>query len=124
MVDPGEQVSQTLMREFMEEALDSLNLNPNEKKEKESQLQELFKSGKEVFKGIVDKDPRNTDNAWMETVAYNFHDESGKILDAIQLKAGDDASHVKWQDLSGDLKMYASHSSFVQKIAEIHEAHW
>ena len=22
-------------------------------------------------------DPRNTDNAWMETVAFNFHDESG-----------------------------------------------
>lgn len=22
-------------------------------------------------------DPRNTDNAWMETVAVNFHDESG-----------------------------------------------
>lgn len=30
----------------------------------------------QVFKGYVD-DPRNTDNAWMETVAVNFHDESG-----------------------------------------------
>lgn len=30
----------------------------------------------QVFKGYVD-DPRNTDNAWMETVAVNFHDENG-----------------------------------------------
>ena len=30
----------------------------------------------QVYKGYVD-DPRNTDNAWMETVAVNFHDETG-----------------------------------------------
>ena len=32
-----------------------------------------------IYKGYVD-DSRNTDNAWMETVAYNFHDEDGSIL--------------------------------------------
>lgn len=30
----------------------------------------------QVYKGYVD-DPRNTDNAWMETVAVNFHDDLG-----------------------------------------------
>ena len=30
----------------------------------------------QVYAGYVD-DPRNTDNAWMETVAYNFHDDTG-----------------------------------------------
>ena len=30
----------------------------------------------QVYAGYVD-DPRNTDNAWMETVAKNFHDEAG-----------------------------------------------
>lgn len=29
-----------------------------------------------MYAGYVD-DPRNTDNAWMETVAYNFHDDTG-----------------------------------------------
>ena len=24
-------------------------------------------------------DPRNTDNAWMETVAMNFHDDTGTV---------------------------------------------
>ena len=30
-----------------------------------------------TIRGYVD-DPRNTDNAWMETVAFNFHDPSGQ----------------------------------------------
>lgn len=25
-------------------------------------------------------DPRNTDNAWMETEAVNYHDETGRYL--------------------------------------------
>ena len=25
-------------------------------------------------------DPRNTDNAWMETIAYNFHDENDTVF--------------------------------------------
>ena len=30
----------------------------------------------QLYAGYVD-DPRNTDNAWMETVAVNFHDDTG-----------------------------------------------
>lgn len=33
----------------------------------------------QIYKGYVD-DPRNTDNAWMETVAFNFHDENGTVF--------------------------------------------
>lgn len=39
----------------------------------------------QVYKGYVD-DPRNTDNAWIESIAMNFHDDTGSILDDIQLK--------------------------------------
>jgi ADP-ribose pyrophosphatase len=53
MVDPGEQVSVTLKREFIEEALNG--------KMKESELDEYFANGAEIYKGYVD-DPRNTDN--------------------------------------------------------------
>ena len=37
-------------------------------------LDELFdvKKGVPVYKGYVD-DPRNTDNAWIETTAVHFH---------------------------------------------------
>ena len=46
-----------------------------------SQVAALFESGKEVYRGYVD-DPRNTDNAWMETTAMHFHceQEMGEML--------------------------------------------
>lgn len=53
MVDPGEQVSVTLKREFIEEALNG--------KVEESELDGFFASGSDIYKGYVD-DPRNTDN--------------------------------------------------------------
>ena len=69
-------------------------------------------------------DPRNTDNAWMETVAFNFHDESGDKIGKFDLKAGDDAKDLKWMKLSDELELYASHKLFLGKVAESHGAHW
>ena len=40
-----------------------------------------------MYRGYVD-DPRNTDNAWMETVAVNFHDENGDSVAKFNLHAG------------------------------------
>ena len=40
-----------------------------------------------MYSGYVD-DPRNTDNAWMETVVYNFHDETGEYVGQLHLHAG------------------------------------
>ncbi|KAM6362641.1 ADP-ribose pyrophosphatase, mitochondrial isoform 3-T3 [Alca torda] len=77
MVDPGEKISATLKREFGEEALNSLQKLPEEKVELEKQLQKLFSQEHfVVYRGYVD-DPRNTDNAWVETEAVNYHDETG-----------------------------------------------
>ena len=39
----------------------------------------------QVFKGYVD-DPRNTDVAWVETMAMNYHDDSGEIFNKIKLQ--------------------------------------
>ena len=39
----------------------------------------------QVYVGYVD-DPRNTDNAWIETTALNFHDENGETLRSVELK--------------------------------------
>lgn len=64
MVDPGEQVSQTVKREFREEALRN--------GADESVVTRLFANGYKFFEGYVD-DPRNTDNAWLETVAVYEH---------------------------------------------------
>uniref|UniRef100_A0A5F8GZ34 Nudix hydrolase domain-containing protein n=1 Tax=Monodelphis domestica TaxID=13616 RepID=A0A5F8GZ34_MONDO len=104
MVDPGEKISATLKREFGEEAMNS--------------LEHLM-----VYKGYVD-DPRNTDNAWMETEAVNYHDETGETMDNLTLEAGDDAGKVKWVEISDKLKLYASHSQFIELVAKNRGAHW
>ncbi|VDL99863.1 unnamed protein product [Schistocephalus solidus] len=79
--------------------------------------------GMQIYAGYVD-DPRNTDNAWMETVAVNFHDEIGTGLALFPLEAGDDATAVRWTDVSSQLELYANHRYFLRLTAELHGAHW
>ncbi|XP_078033549.1 ADP-ribose pyrophosphatase, mitochondrial isoform X1 [Augochlora pura] len=123
MVDPGETVSITLKREFMEEALNCLEKDITTRQALEKSLQDFFDKGKEIYKGYVD-DPRNTDNAWMETIASNFHDTDGSIVGQIALIAGDDARNVKWMDIDEKLNLYANHSEFIKRTVEKHNAHW
>ena len=68
----------TVKREFMEEALDSTGANKDNVEELREMIGGFFDRGEEVYSGYVD-DPRNTDNSWMETVAFNFHDETGTV---------------------------------------------
>ncbi|KAG7459866.1 hypothetical protein MATL_G00215280 [Megalops atlanticus] len=124
MVDPGELVSLTLQREFSEEALNSLMADPQQREKLHERITRLFNSpGLEVYKGYVD-DPRNTDNAWMETVAVNFHDETGDSVSELPLQAGDDAGQVSWVDIDSTLSLYASHSQFLETTAKKRHAHW
>ena len=58
----------------------------------------------------------------METVAVNFHDDSGKVFEKIQLCAGDDAGSVGWKELSSSLALYASHIMFTKKVVELRNA--
>ncbi|XP_038138255.1 ADP-ribose pyrophosphatase, mitochondrial [Cyprinodon tularosa] len=124
MVDPGEQVSLTLQREFSEEALNSLSFKESERKAIHQRIKKLFEApGFQVYKGYVD-DPRNTDNAWMETVAVNFHDEAGNSVSELPLQAGDDAGQVQWVDVDSSFALYASHSHFLELVARERKAHW
>ncbi len=115
MVEAGDTVSLTLRKEFGEEALNSLEASPEERTKMEEMLHKLFAKGTEVYRGYVD-DPRNTDNAWMETVAMNFHDEDGSVFDKFKLKAGDDAVGVMWKAITPDIKLFASHTDFVRTV--------
>ncbi|XP_076650855.1 ADP-ribose pyrophosphatase, mitochondrial [Halictus rubicundus] len=123
MVDPGETVSTTLKREFMEEALNFIEKDEISRNELERSLKDFFEKGEEIYKGYVD-DPRNTDNAWMETIATNFHDNDSSIVGQIALMSGDDACNVKWMDIDGKLNLYANHSEFIKRTVQKHNAHW
>lgn len=114
MVDYGEALSGTLSRELTEEALGK-EADPAAAKALESKFKELFaKGGHEVYAGYCD-DPRNTDQAWMETKAVHLHltGEDAKI----DLHAEDDADEARWMDLTEKdvSKLYASHTDFVLK---------
>ncbi|XP_067861714.1 ADP-ribose pyrophosphatase, mitochondrial-like isoform X2 [Heptranchias perlo] len=123
MIDPGEKVSLTLRREFGEETLNSLELPEAERQKVKVLINSLFQAGEMVFKGYVD-DPRNTDNAWIETVAMNFHDEIGHSVGKLTLQAGDDAEGVKWMDIDEQQKLYASHTLLLHQVAKMRNAHW
>eukprot|EP00964_Phaeocystis_antarctica_P124089 scaffold87780_cov28-Phaeocystis_antarctica.AAC.1 len=120
MVDSGETVSLTVKREFEEEA-GNLAIYPEQQARSNPalvptrltlapalalalalartqalfkvSLDALFDRGKEIYRGYVD-DPRNTDNAWMETTAFHFHC-SDAVARRLPLRAGDDASDVR-----------------------------
>jgi len=92
MVDSGETVSLTVKREFEEEA-GNLAIYPEQQALFKVSLDALFDRGKEIYRGYVD-DPRNTDNAWMETTAFHFHC-SDAVARRLPLRAGDDASDVR-----------------------------
>jgi len=119
MVDAGEIVSATVRREFAEEVL---NL-PSEAQRSEVTrlLDQLFAGGgggKVVYRGYVD-DPRNTDNAWMETTAFHFHATGAAAR--LQLTAGGDAARAFWLPVSPSSKEYASmladHRAWVDQAA-------
>lgn len=114
MVEPGTSVSKTLKAEFGEEALNALEATKEELMDIKAKLDLFFSDGAEIFRGIVN-DPRNTDNAWMETVAMNFHDHDGTATAKFKLKAGDDACGVAWTSITDSMRLYASHADYVMK---------
>jgi ADP-ribose pyrophosphatase len=102
MVDEGEDIAATVARELQEETGASLD----------------FKNADVLFAGVVD-DPRNTDNAWMETTVLHKH-LSAQEQAALALQAGDDARTVNWVDVDRSLlsSMYASHGEYVRLALE------
>jgi len=103
-VEPGEGVSETLKREFKEEAGIELDME----------------DAIEIYKGYVD-DPRNTDNAWMETDVRHKHLPT-ELASAMEPTAGSDAASAQWLELTPDTihRLFASHGEFVLKTLK----HW
>ena len=53
MVEPGDTVSATLKKEFGEEAMNSLEATPEEKRKIEEQINELFSHGEKVSETCI-----------------------------------------------------------------------
>ncbi len=74
-----------------------------------------FASAHIIYRGVVAKDPRNTDHAWMETTALALL-LAPNIAQTIEPKAGDDARRAKWMTLDDASveNFYADHGTFVR----------
>eukprot|EP01083_Nonionella_stella_P060635 158248_1 len=123
MVEPGDDVPKTLLKEFGEEAMNSDSLKDEKKDDALKLVEELFENGVDIYKGYVD-DPRNTDNSWMETVAKNFHDGDGTATSCWSLQAGSDACKVRWMKADKSLKLYASHVQLLKLVCDQYDAFW
>eukprot|EP00051_Salpingoeca_urceolata_P006020 m.80019 g.80019 ORF g.80019 m.80019 type:complete len:1488 (-) comp14647_c0_seq3:1599-6062(-) len=122
-VDNGQTVSQTLRSEFQEEALNSLHMDSEARLKADALVQELFATGR-LIRECYSNDHRNTDNAWVETAAYNFHDDTGSGAGRFKLEGGDDAKGARWMMVHQDLQLFASHRSFLRDVARYHNAFW
>jgi len=120
MVETGDTVNETLAKEFGEEALAQLEMDSVKRAETKKEINNLFSKagGVPIYSGYVD-DPRNTDNAWMETIAINFHDADGKSLALFHLCAGDDATKARWTVVNEDTKLYADHAEYIRRVYEL-----
>ncbi|XP_052091143.1 transient receptor potential cation channel subfamily M member-like 2 isoform X6 [Mytilus californianus] len=117
MVDPGQNVYECLKAEFKEEALGSLMDNEEHKKEIKDKLKIMFEEGELMYKGYAD-DPRNTDNAWLETLVYNYHDDTGTVLHPFQIQAGESVDAVTWLTARANMTLHAAHAYYVKLVAD------
>ncbi|EDQ88032.1 uncharacterized protein MONBRDRAFT_37693 [Monosiga brevicollis MX1] len=74
----------------------------------------------EIFRGALE-DPRNTDNAWLETTALNFHDESGLFAD---LEFDPEVSPLVWRKATRECPLCPEQMELVYRLASAHQAYF
>ncbi|XP_074627353.1 transient receptor potential cation channel subfamily M member-like 2 isoform X1 [Acropora palmata] len=122
LIEVGNSLSETLNLYFKKQIVPAVKLAFYEEKAlTEEIILNMIQSSEEIYKGYLD-DQRNTDNAWVETVAMNFHDETGKMLTSLDFKDEKGAPVVLWQELSGQIKLEAANWFLLYKVAQIWNA--
>ena len=78
----------------------------------------------DVFFGVL-HDPRNTDNAWIETSAYNYHDEKG-VMQHIDLPGpgSDGESPLHWLTISSTCNICEEQLELLKRVAALHAAYF
>ena len=83
-------------------------------------MEQLFSRGKVVYQGYVD-DPRNTDNAWMETTATHFHISTDEFATMLKFSNSDAPRSFRWLDIDNDDERYktlfGNHPEWVNRVA-------
>lgn len=74
---------------------------------------------------IVQDDPRNTDNAWVEATVAHFHDETGEATRTYEvsladhhLEVGSEWSEVGWVEITPSTHLYSVHEDILIDLRE------
>ncbi|KAK3605981.1 hypothetical protein CHS0354_019660 [Potamilus streckersoni] len=113
---PGRLPTENLKIKFSEEALGALGEDRRQKKKIKKEMEKLLRKGELIYQGYAD-DPRNTDNAWLESTVYLYQDEKD-ILRHFSLTAGAAGHPATWLTASSKLSLYGAHSYFLKLTAE------
>jgi len=107
-------------------------------KRAEARIEKVFSGGEVLYKGYT-PDARNTDNAWVESLVENFHDNRGdkfaqyKLTVRGQQVAADlgnndqnsySAMNLTWVDASSTILLPRQHRYFLKLAVTQHNAHW
>uniref|UniRef100_A0A8D2MFU5 Transient receptor potential cation channel subfamily M member 2 n=1 Tax=Zonotrichia albicollis TaxID=44394 RepID=A0A8D2MFU5_ZONAL len=81
----------------------------------------------QVHKGYLD-DPRNTDNAWVETVAISVHFDTQHDLEMKRLNSFlqgcDPELCIRWQVLDKRIPLHANHKELLHKVSTLLGAYY
>ena len=69
------------------------------------------------MQGPID-DSRNTDNAWMHTSAYHFHDRDN-LLRHLHPINNDTVSEIAWVVLHNHLVLFAEHMALIRRAIAV-----
>lgn len=118
MVEAGEIVSPIVKHCLGATAVLRLSRSNIEKRAIADALQHLFDTSTEIYRGATN-DPRDTDNAWVESCVYNFHDENGSATAHFPLAAGNEAWQPAWITLSPHLRIDQNHLPFIKRVRDL-----
>ncbi len=104
---------------FVDRGEEPLNALTRELKEETGAVVDM-RQGETVYKGYVD-DPRNTDNAWIETVAMHVHVSYEQSRQLISSDRKEENIVASWLDVEDEMNagtFYASHGEFLKALLE------
>ncbi|KAL3837145.1 hypothetical protein ACJMK2_022523, partial [Sinanodonta woodiana] len=116
ILTPGHPPTEHLKFKFSDEALGLLHEDRIQMKKLKQEMKKILEKGKLIYKGYAD-DPRNTDNAWLESTVYHYRDKKN-ILRLFSIKATDSGFQATWVIASSELPLYGAHGYFLNLVAE------
>jgi len=115
---PSDGVNPVLRKVF---GLDEESLSQNEDLQT---IQRILKMSKVFYHGQT-CDPRDTDNAWVESRVTHVHDTTGMLKDHAMTDPKDPAIEaVTWAVVHKNMKLFANHAKIIENLALKLDAYW